>query len=116
VSKVGPEVTLKTPWQTAQDRDGSVVRPHHRRLQDPLALQFVQRLEEFGRELHPIAERAARDVDAGASNNVLQARAPPRSGGRGQMVAELADDHLGDQPWPGGSFSQSISRFWRWRR
>ena len=43
VSDVGPEVTLKTPLQTTDDRDGRVVRPHHRRLQDPLALQLVQR-------------------------------------------------------------------------
>ena len=85
--------------------------PHHGGLQNPLALEIVQRPKERSCGLHPAAQRAAGQIHAMTRENVFQAI-------QRKMIAELADDHLRDQtgssdaawdwPWCNGSRGDAV--------
>ena len=109
LADVGPESSLATSFfATGQHGHGRVVRPQHGRLQYQLLLSLVERREQFGRRLDPVAERAARNVQAVTREEVFL---PIER----QVVAEFSDEDLSDQPWPGDAASNWPHRR-RWAR
>lgn len=106
VSEVGPEVALKTSLLASQHGDMRVVGPHHGGLENPLALEFVQRTKEIRHGLHPVAQGAARQVDPVPCENVFQSI-------QRQMIAEFTDEHFRNQARPGDA---AWNRPWRQRR
>ena len=96
VSEVRPEVALKTSLLASQHGDMRVVGPHHGGLENPLALEFIQRTEEIRDGLHPVAQGAPRQVDPVPRENVFQSI-------QRQMIAEFTDEHLRDQTRPGNA-------------
>jgi hypothetical protein len=99
VGDVGPEASLATAFFAArQHGHGRVVGPQHGRLQHQLFLSLVERLEQFGRRLDPVAQRTAGNVQAVAREEVFL---PVQR----QVIAELSDDDLSDQSWSGDAAS-----------
>ena len=88
---VRPEAPLAAPFLAAAEQGhGRVVGPQHGRLQQQLFLPLIERPQQFGGRLHPIALRAAGDVQAVPREEVFLAV-------QRQVVAELGDDDLSDQ-------------------
>ena len=99
VGDVGPEAARAAPfWSGREHRHGRIVGPQHGRLEHQLFLPLVERPQQFGRRLDPVAQRAARDVQAVAREEVFLTV-------KRQVVAELGDDDLRDQPWSGDAAS-----------
>ena len=93
----------KRPWRLPsgpadEHGHGRIVGPQHGRLKHQLFLPLVERPQQFGRRLHPIAQRAARDVQAVTREEVFLTI-------ERQVVAELGDDDLSDQPRSGDAAS-----------
>ena len=101
---VRPEAPLATAFFAArQHGHGRIVGPQHGRLKHQLFLSLVERPQQFGRRLDPIALRAAGNVQAVAREEVFL---PVER----QVVAELADDDLSDQPRSGDAASNRPHR------
>src|SRR5882757_5723863 len=97
VGKVGPEAARAAPFWSAGEHQ-------HGRLERQLFLPLVEWPQQFGRRLHPVAQRTARDVQAVAREEVFLTV-------KRQMVAELGDDDLSDQPRSGDAASyRSLGR------
>ena len=104
VGDVGPEAALATSFlAAAKQRHGCVVGPQHGRLQHQLLLPLVERPQQLRGRLHPIALSAARNVQAVAREEVFLTV-------QRQVVAELGDDDLSDQPWSGDAASNRPHR------
>ena len=104
LADVGPEASLATAFFAArQHGHGRIVGPQHGRLQHQLFLSLVERPQQFGRRLDPIAQRTAGNVQAVAREEVFL---PVQR----QVIAELSDDDLSDQPWSGDAASNRPHR------
>ncbi len=70
LADVGPEASLATAFFAArQHGHGRVVGPQHGRLKHQLFLSLVERPQQFGRRLNPVAQRTAGNVQT--SNQLL---------------------------------------------
>ena len=107
LADVGPEASLATAFFAArQHGHGRIVGPQHGRLKHQLFLPLVERPQQFGRRLDPIAQRAAGNVQAVTREEVFLSV-------QRQVVAELADDDLSDEPWSGDAASnRPLGRRW----
>ena len=72
-------------------------------LKHQLFLSLVERPQQFGRRLDPVAQRTAGNVQAVAREEVFL---PVQR----QVIAELTDDDLSDQPWSGDAASNRPHR------
>ena len=109
VGDVRPEAARAAPfWSGREHRHGRIVRPQHGRLERQLFLPLVERPQQFGRRLDPVAQRAARDVQTVTREEVFLTV-------KRQMVAELGDDDLSDQPRSGDAASNRSLGRWRAR-
>ena len=67
-------------------------------LKHQLFLSLVERPQQFGRRLNPVAQRTAGNVQAVTREEVFL---PVQR----QVIAEFSDDDLSDQPWSGDAAS-----------
>src|SRR3954466_1906056 len=106
LANVRPEASLPTAFlATGEHRHGSIVRPEYGRLKHQFLLSFVQRPQEFGRRLDPVAQRTAGNVQTVTREEVFL---PVQR----KVIAEFTDDDLRDQPWSGDAASNRP----HWRR
>ena len=104
LADVRPEASLATAFLAAGEHGhGRVVGPQHGRLKHQLFLSLVERPQQFGRRLNPIAQRTAGNVQAVTREEVFLTV-------QRQVVAELGDDDLSDQPRSGDAASNRPHR------
>src|SRR5580658_272065 len=109
LADVRPEASIAAAFRTAlEHRHGCVVCPQHGRLQDQLFLPLVERTQQFGRRLDPVAQRAAGNVQSVTRKKILL---PVQR----QVLTELSDDYLRNEPWPCNAAGYR-SRRRRWAR
>src|SRR3954469_19239233 len=105
-ANVGPEASLATSFFAArQHGHGRVVSPEYRRLKHQLLLSLIERPQQFGRRLNPVAQRTPGNVQTVTREEVFLPV-------QWQVIAEFTDDDLRDQPWSG----DAASNWPHWRR
>ena len=95
IPQVNPEPTRPRLRQcSVQHGNGRIVGLDHSRLEDLAVHLFDDRLQQFGRNRHPVAHRLTRQLHAVTAENSFLAI-------ERKMIRIFADNHLGQQPWSG---------------